>query len=196
MLNCEIKNLFVTPFWEFNLGDHDKELNNMVYMDGVNYSNHSKQSTDEESKFLESSGYALGVKKLKQYSEQAIFQVLKSLQINYDSMELNSRQEVVFPGMCNSPHHHPDCDLLGVYYVKAPLNSGDLLLLDPRGSVKTLWKEPLVTNDANGNSSRAFYRYKPTPGKLLLFPNYLFHAVETNLSEEERISVVLSIRLK
>ena len=48
--------------------------------------------------------------------------------------EITARQNIIKPFGCDTPHHHVAKSILvGVYYVDAPVNSGDILLQDPRG---------------------------------------------------------------
>jgi uncharacterized protein (TIGR02466 family) len=192
--------LFATPVWTSNLSDTMPDLNSMLIMDGESYSAQSRQQqlpnysdTIFNYSFLDFPGY--GTQLLKQQVMNTVSDIAQQQQWPEHTVELRSLQNFIQPGECDSPHHHPDCDLVAVYYVKVPDCSGDLLLNDTRGSVKALWQDPAVKTDANGKSGRVFYRVKPQPGLLIMFPNYVFHSVETNLSQESRISVVMNIRI-
>jgi len=107
---------------------------------------------------------------------------------------VSARQNPMLPGKNNSPHHHPDCMLAVVYYVKVPQNSGDILLHDPRGSI--LWQDPQARTDVNWQSYRPYHKITPTPGMLLIIPGYVVHSVETNLSQEMRLSIAISTHFK
>jgi len=87
----------------------------------------------------------------------------------------------------NQPHIHPNSLFSGVYYVKSNPQAGRLKIYDPRPGAqivmpvrkegqppKHLWK------DAN---------LDPVTGRLIMFPAWLWHAVEPNQSDELRISV-------
>ena len=87
----------------------------------------------------------------------------------------------------NQPHIHPNSLFSGVYYVKSNPKAGRLKIYDPRPGAqivmpvrkegqppKHLWK------DAN---------LDPVTGRLIMFPAWLWHAVEPNQSDELRISV-------
>ena len=39
-------------------------------------------------------------------------------------------------------------------------------------------------------------KIKPEEGKLLLFPSYLHHSVEENLSDEDRIAISFNLDIK
>lgn len=183
------RNLFYSPVWEFEVEDSD-QLNRMLIMDGQSF---SQASQTQQLNYIDFPGY--GISQLRENILNAVDTVAKQHTWPAYTTEIRSRQNVLQPLECDTPHHHPDADLIAVYYVVCPDRSGDILIHDPRGSVKALWQEPAVVNDANGRSGRVFYRIRPRPGLLVMFPNYLFHSVETNLSQESRISIVLNIRL-
>ena len=91
------------------------------------------------------------------------------------------------PGGYNAPHIHPNSLFSGVYYIKAPKNSGKLACNDPRPGVqlnmpvrkkgqppKELWRE---------------VHLEPVEGRIIIFPFYLWHGVSSNESNDIRISV-------
>jgi ectoine hydroxylase-related dioxygenase (phytanoyl-CoA dioxygenase family) len=91
------------------------------------------------------------------------------------------------PGKPLVIHDHSPAILAAVYYVNCPENSGDLLLVDPRGS--TNWGR-----NPEGNISNVKHvRIEPVAGKLVLFPAYILHMVEENKSSENRISIATNI---
>ncbi|MDX2239771.1 MAG: TIGR02466 family protein [Leptolyngbyaceae cyanobacterium bins.302] len=85
----------------------------------------------------------------------------------------------------NKIHDHANCLFSGVYYLKTPENCGNLMFYDPRDA-RTFYK-PSVQNftaytaDAVAHAAEA--------GLLLIFPSWLRHGVEPNLSDAERISI-------
>ena len=91
------------------------------------------------------------------------------------------------PGGMNMPHLHPNALFSGVYYVKAPINSGRLKLIEPRPGVHVMMpaKKP-------GNPGIDFWRdvhVEPIVGRIIMFPAWLWHSVEENKSNDIRISV-------
>ena len=91
------------------------------------------------------------------------------------------------PGGMNMPHLHPNALFSGVYYIKTPLNSGRLKVIDPRPGVQTMMpiRKP-------GNPGKDFWReihMEAVPGRIIMFPAWLWHSVEPNQSQESRISV-------
>ena len=95
-------------------------------------------------------------------------------------------------GASNTVHNHANCYLSGVYYVQTPEGCGDLFFLDPRAApvMMTLPLTHLVPS--------AFQRvvYRPRPGRLLLFPSWLYHGVEPNQNGQERIALSFNVAVR
>ena len=91
----------------------------------------------------------------------------------------------------NNVHNHPNSLLSGVYYVQADTESGDLSLLDPR---KQAWViQPDFSERNQMNAPVQFI--VPEAGTLVIFPSWLEHGVNQNLSEADRISIAFNINL-
>jgi uncharacterized protein (TIGR02466 family) len=153
---------------------------------------------------------------IKQLKEHITTFVNSSLMTYYETNQsflhdimLTGRQNPIMPNGLDTPHHHPGALLVGVYYIKVPELSGDILFHDPRGSVR--WEDTTlcslkshktdatIAKEMGGVSPsmfRPFHRLTPQPGTLILFPAYVTHQVETNLSNEIRMSVAITINLK
>jgi uncharacterized protein (TIGR02466 family) len=189
----ELKNLFSSPLWIYNLAEENPHLAHMVKLDGTNFSNAVNAGQCGPNDFFKFNGY--GIEQLRDYVDTAIKDIAQKRSWPEHDIDMRVRHNVIKPLECDTPHHHPDLDLVGVYYVSVPSNSGNILFYDPRGSVKILWEDPAVGPDSQGRTGRVCYSLTPTVGTLVLFPSYLFHSVETNLSEENRISIVMDIRI-
>jgi uncharacterized protein (TIGR02466 family) len=91
------------------------------------------------------------------------------------------------PGGYNNNHIHPNSLFSGAYYVKAKPNSGRLALMDPRPGV-----QQIMPTRKPGKMPRELWRdayYDAVPGRLIMFPSWLWHKVELNQSNDVRISV-------
>jgi len=91
------------------------------------------------------------------------------------------------PGGYNQMHLHPNSLFSGAYYVKASPNSGRLALMDPRPGV-----QQNMPTRKKGKLPRELWReayYDAVPGRLIMFPSWLWHKVEPNQSNDIRISV-------
>ena len=91
------------------------------------------------------------------------------------------------PGGYNQSHIHPNSLFSGVYYVKGQPNSGRLGLMDPRPG-----SQQCMPNRKKVKLPRELWRetyYDPIPGRLIMFPSWMWHKVEPNKSNDIRISV-------
>jgi len=91
------------------------------------------------------------------------------------------------PGGMNRAHQHPNSLWSGVYYIKAPKNSGHLKIDDPR-SVASMTRP----RQKDGEKPARLFRetnYEPIAGRLIMFPGWLVHCVDPNESNDIRISV-------
>ena len=88
----------------------------------------------------------------------------------------------------NLPHNHPKSILSGCYYVECDENSG-----------KIVFERPDMQEDYMGSSTKsdytfASYSFQPNPGDFIIFPSYLRHYVEPNMSNNKRISLAFNWR--
>ena len=87
----------------------------------------------------------------------------------------------------NQPHIHPNCLFTGVYYVKSNPQAGRLKVYDPRAGAQIVMPARL-----EGQPPKHLWReahIDPIPGRIVMFPAWLWHSVEENKSEDLRISV-------
>ena len=97
-------------------------------------------------------------------------------------------------GAFNKPHVHPNAVLTGVYYVSTPEPSSKINFQHPGINVQYHYT-PDVMKGTN-NFTAAFWKYEPVAGDLLIFPAYLSHFVESNMSTEDRISMAFNTSLQ
>ena len=91
------------------------------------------------------------------------------------------------PGGYNRPHIHPNSLFSGVYYVKAPINSGQLVCTDPRPGIQTC-----MPNRKKGEPPKYLWRdihLQPKENRAVIFPSWLWHSVQPNQSNDIRISI-------
>jgi uncharacterized protein (TIGR02466 family) len=91
------------------------------------------------------------------------------------------------PGGMNRAHQHPNSLWSGVYYIKAPKNSGHLKIDDPRSSAAMCRPQQKDVK----KPARLFREthYEPIAGRCIMFPSWVMHCVDPNESNDIRISV-------
>ena len=121
----------------------------------------------------------------------------------YD-LNIDSWANVNSPGDRNCLHNHPGANFAGAFYIKSPAKSGAFIGYDPRASKvfsdecnSDLFKTYGEQNEYHPDNLYAPNRYykQPNPGDLVIFPAWMQHEVEPNLSKEPRISVAFNIYL-
>jgi len=88
------------------------------------------------------------------------------------------------PGNGNRAHVHPNSLWSGVYYVQAPEGAGQIEFIDPR-TIQIMNQPKYVAKKKRPRDCWTKVNYKPTPGRMIVFPAWLYHAVDPNLSKEE-----------
>jgi uncharacterized protein (TIGR02466 family) len=81
-------------------------------------------------------------------------------------------------------HVHGDSDISGVFYVKTSGKDGNIFFENPNKTLR------------NSFCFRHFQQnitYSPEVGRLMLFPGWLEHGIETNTTDHERVSVSFNI---
>jgi len=92
----------------------------------------------------------------------------------------------------NAIHNHPCSFLSGVYYVKVPKNSGNIIFHHPNPLMK-FWYQQYTKTLSHESHPTVFV--EPKENKLVIFPSWLEHVVEPNKSKKDRISIAFNIAL-
>lgn len=88
----------------------------------------------------------------------------------------------------NLPHIHGRADLIAVYYVKMPKNCGKLTLMRNDGSH--------YSNLYRNNLFLQTFEVPAKEGRLYIMPGHLWHYVDTNINQEDRISLSYNLYFK
>ena len=131
---------------------------------------------------------------LKSEYQQLVQELYKMQEEIYQEEWLDRRPKlgnmwanINYSGGYNRPHVHPNCLFSGVYYVKANKNSGVFVANDPRPGIQTT-----MPSRKPGRPPKHLWRevhLEPIPGRIIMFPAWLWHCVEPNQSNDIRISV-------
>ena len=190
--------IFPTPIWTMQL-DNYENVNELMF----NYIK-SQQKSDEiginksNVKGWHSKDFDLNDKDPQTFIAfilPAIEQVMTDM--NWDKIKQTAKVNNMWAiintgGSANLRHQHGNSTISGAYYVRAPENSGDIVFYDPRPAA--VYSHPTVTNPNLLNAQ--INGIKPKEGALVLFPSYLDHSVNENLSNSERIVISFNIRIQ
>ena len=195
--NTELNLLFSTPIWTTLLTDY-KKINKIMF-------EYIKQLQKENPKGITKSNL-LGwhSKDFNLDGEQPryfINMISQSLNESFNDMGWDVKnQEVKVTSMwsvinkknaSNARHIHSNNYISSAYYVKTSKKSGDIIFHDPRSV--TTFRYPKISEHNTLNSN--VFTIQPKEGLLVLFPSYLYHSVDINRSEEERIVISFNINL-
>lgn len=188
---------FPTPVWVSQLENY-KEINdkilsyikNMQDADskGIIKSNikgwHSKDFNLKDGKVVE----------FINYISPHINKVIQDMNwdVNSQLVKISNMWAIInIGGASNARHHHGNSTISAAYYIKAPKNCGEIVFYDPRPA--PVFSHPRAKKPNTFNAM--VNSINPVEGGLVLFPSYLDHSVNSNLSNEERIVVSFNINL-
>ena len=189
---------FPTPVWTLQLDDY-QSINEQMYkfikktqskdQQGISKSNikgwHSKDFNMQENE----------PKNFIKFILPAIEQVITDMnwEKQKQSININNMWSIINTGgAANLRHQHGNSTISGAYYVRAPKNSGDIVFYDPRPAPVYTYPKALNPNLLNAQVNGI----NPKEGALVLFPSYLDHSVNENLSNEERIVISFNISIQ
>ena len=189
---------FPTPVWTLQLDEY-QSINEQMYkfikitqskdQQGISKSNikgwHSKDFNMQENE----------PKNFIKFILPAIEQVITDMnwEKQKQSININSMWAIInTKGAANYQHQHSNSTISGAYYVRAPKNSGDIIFYDPRPA--PAYTYPIAVNPNLLNAQ--VNGISPKEGALVLFPSYLDHSVNENLSNEERIVISFNITIQ
>jgi uncharacterized protein (TIGR02466 family) len=182
-----VKNEFwATPVWEIDTG-LDDYFNSVLENDVAAIANTGDYYDVWDSK-------AWSVNRLKEVIQECLDLTVKDLFPPYHPYSphfIDGWGQKTAPGEDLLLHGHPHAVCVATYYVRAPEKSGDLLLVDARGTVNwNMTDDPEAPRLLHGVT---YKRIKPKAGKLVIFPGYVPHMVEVNRSTQDRLSIATNI---
>lgn len=178
-------NIFSTPIWGFVL--NDQKYQNRDYLGAIATIAQSEQSVKKSN----IGGYQThdNLHKLPLFKE--FVDTLERIGAGCYNSYTQSESKLVVTEMwgnvnykyCyNAAHIHGEC-LSGVFYLQVPKNSGRLIMCNPA-----------VRSDGKAIRSPN-YAINPEPLGLIIFPSWLEHYVEPNVSDDCRVSIAFNLRV-
>ena len=195
--------LFPTQFWTAELNENISQLQNEAYLirnndrDGVLKSNSG--FLGYQSKDIKDLNNLPGTNQLLNQiinAVNAIHQISRkgALQLTNFWININGK------GSSNTPHTHSGLNYSGVFFIKVPkemkggrflfyrnFNEADFISTEYMGQFKDDYRLQGYDYPINTIS--------PKENMLIVFPSWVPHAVEINLSNEERISLSFNFKL-
>ncbi len=188
---------FSTPIWINEIGNCENinnELLNYIYEEKEKYPDGTKKSNV---KGWHSKDFDLKAENLKNF----VTEISKNIgsAINDMGWDLETQLAKITSMWAiinnkdafNEKHHHGNSALSAAYYVKAEPNAGNIVFFDPRQA--NVFHHP-TSKEVNSINAQV-QSVTPKPGTLVLFPSYLEHKVNPNLSNAERIVISFNVSL-
>jgi uncharacterized protein (TIGR02466 family) len=187
------RELWATPVWEIDLG-FDYEFNDALIADtestNVNYPSGPHFNIWNH----------VGSESLNILRDKILSVAIEKTGL--DLVHTRGWVNRITPGGQLTIHDHGG--LLAVsYYMQAPENSGDLIIIDPRGCTngwdnvsETVRSSKEAASQGQVASNRKSIRIKPKVGRMIMFPTYVLHAVDVNMSPHMRVGLACNLALK
>ena len=127
------------------------------------------------------------IEKICQEVAKDVLKINKSVFLNNAWININQKDNL------NQVHTHPNNILSGVYYVKTPEKCGNIIFRHPGfDMMERDWEDIVSDSDHNVYNSDTWW----LPAKantLYIFPSWIKHSVQPNMSDEERISISFNV---
>ena len=189
--------LFPTPVWTIQL-DNYKSVNEQMFSYIKDKQKNDKIGVSKSNvKGWHSTDFDLNDKDPQTFISFILPAIEKVMtDMNWDKekqiAKINNMWAIVNTGgSANLRHQHGNSTISGAYYVRAPMNSGDIIFYDPRPA--PVYSHPNTTNPNFLNAQ--VNGVSPKEGALVLFPSFLDHSVNENISSSERIVISFNIRI-
>ena len=182
---------FPTPVWTLQLDNYQSINEQMYKFIKITQSKDSKGISKSNIKGWHSKDFNMQENEPKNFIKfilPAIEQVITDMnwEKQKQSININNMWAIINTGgSANLRHQHGNSTISGAYYVRAPKKSGDIVFYDPRPAPVYTYPKALKPNLLNAQVNGI----NPKEGALVLFPSYLDHSVNENLSNEERIVI-------
>jgi uncharacterized protein (TIGR02466 family) len=193
--------LFPTPFWEVQVPD----INNSILLDYAykEYEKSGKQmrryhSDTEQKKHTNWSSENLQLEQLPELNKLFAYLYLSATEAMREFSPKEGVRLFAGPTWFNinpkgssvAPHQHPGCVLAGVYYIKASGDTANLRFMHP-DRVTSWMFSPFYYKERTKYTS-PLHTVSPCEGKFVMFPGNLMHYVDSNESEEDRVSIAFN----
>lgn len=122
---------------------------------------------------------------LKSYIGKHIEQYMKDIGCRYQHFLLKESWMNLSVQYSYQNYHNHISDISGVFYVKTSGRDGNLKFKSDSTGLKN-------SRLLSGISGRGDVEHEPQPGKIVLFPSFLEHAVLQNMTPVDRVSIAFN----
>lgn len=174
---------FATPIWSFNIDDSfENEIKTCYKIEKKIPSEIKSNVGGYQSKNIKLEEYFPSLtNKLTFALENIAKDIGMSFEVPNSWININRKNNF------NKIHLHPHCAFSVVVYLKTNKNCGKITFYNPVDINSFLIGDTL-------NHFYGTYSFTPNVGDVLVFPSYLKHFVEPNMSDEDRISIAFNLK--
>lgn len=188
----KLQTWFPTPIWYDDLVNFDDVVVDLIAEKWITF---SEKNTNNSIKISNVGGWQSFSLNLSDCDEQEkkLFEIIKEnieivtsqysmkVQIKFDNWWVNINGNLDY----NIGHKHPGAILSGIFYLKVPdSDPGNLIFHRQHDDFH-------LQSYTKGNNELTYTRtiYPPVKKRLIVFPAWLEHSVERNMSNQKRISI-------
>ena len=191
-----LDNIFNTPIFYDTLGFDSKELEEYcIRLQGMS------QGTSKSNKL----GWQSNEIQHEEEFQDLIYLINNKLKEIHSYANLKNNCELVVSNMWininpkysyNSNHIHFKSFYSGVYYINVPENSGTIQFTNPSSLQRIFLELYKTTVDRFNGFTAQNWVFQPQKDLLILFPSWIEHSVNQNLSNSNRISIAFNTTIK
>tara|TARA_B100000029_G_C17274733_1_gene851174 strand:- start:149 stop:715 length:567 start_codon:yes stop_codon:yes gene_type:complete len=187
-----IESLYATPIY-YSIVKNKEEIQSSISncIDNINFSMKEEWGSTlylSNTTFNDNIIEILGLNLLSEEIDRHLSAYCSELEFNMPEYTMTSWFTLSKKGNYSHIHHHAPADISGVYYYKTTEKDGSLFFESPNPH--------LDATRCYGKKYGESWRHPPIEGKILLFPGWLKHGVETNETDSERISLSFNVKYK
>ena len=188
MKNALVHDIFKVPVYEIDLDIDNQKLYNYCneYIkteQGRIISNQGGYQSEDLD--LNESALQPLIEQIKLNSNTFADQVMNSCEQKIDNIWFNINRYKD----SNTMHQHPDCEISGAYYVKAPEYCGRIVFEHPVADLLEYWDFKRKLKSDRTPYDAVTWNMPVYQNRLYLFPSWLKHRVDSNYNlTEDRVS--------
>ena len=190
----ELVHIFSTPVWISVLPDFEEQKESFL-----NSVRNFKEKNPQGEQRSNISGYQSPPTLQKEEELRPLFEYVCNMAMSA-IQDLNFVESNIFiteawvnfndSRQCMNNEHVHSGVFSGVFYINAPLESGNFVISNP--GLNRVWDGCNFIKEKNQFTGEMM-RIEPEEGSIILFPSYVPHSVETNNHDDERISISFNI---